>query len=238
MKDVIARVQRELPDTDKDRYDIAYQRGRAQARSTLLAGGVAVGSALGAGLMWLLDPAKGAARRAQLGDRFNGLRNQVSSNVGGKAEDIGNRVSGFAIERGIKQPEDGSTDLSAGQGTTSSAVSHPGSYGDSPVGQADTGQTVAVSTGTGLSGVGTVGTTSTTVTSTAAADADYGEGYREGFGATEHDPTAPGSQVPDPIQSDEITEYGSSGPIAGAAHESGTSIVSSQTQDEEAAAGR
>jgi hypothetical protein len=230
MKDVVARLQRELPDTDKDRYDIAYQRGRAQARSALLAGGLAVGSAVGAGLMWLMDPARGAARRAQLTERFGGLRNQVSQTVSGKTEDLGNRVTGFAIERGIKQPENGTNDdLGVGNGR-SGVVSQPGSYVTSSVGLADLTDTPPASSG--VSGVSGVSGTSTT---TAGGATDYGEGYREGFGATEHDPTAPGSQVPDPIQADEIVEYGSSGPVAGAAHDDRTSIVSRSTEEEEAA---
>jgi hypothetical protein len=109
MKDVMARIQRELPDTDRDRYDVAYERGRAQARSGLLAGGLALGSAVGAGLMWLMDPARGAERRAQLASRATGLKNTLGRTAGGKAEDLQNRVSGFAIERGIKQPPDASS---------------------------------------------------------------------------------------------------------------------------------
>jgi hypothetical protein len=176
MKDLISRVQRELPDTDETRYDVAYERGRAQARSTLLFGGLALGSAVGAGLMWLFDPSRGAGRRAQLASRFEGLRNDVSRTTEGRAEDLGNRLHGFAIERGITSPpaEDGDTDRRSG--------------------------------------------------------ADYGEGYREGFGQTEYDPTAPGSQAPDPIRTEEVAVYGSSGPVAGAA--------SSYEDAEERAAGR
>ena len=48
MDDIVGRLMRELPDTDKDRYDIAYERGRAQARSSLVAGGLAAGLAAGA----------------------------------------------------------------------------------------------------------------------------------------------------------------------------------------------
>lgn len=202
MKDAIARLQRELPDTDRDRYDIAYERGRAQARSGLLAGGLALGSAVGAGLMWLLDPTHGAGRRAELTSRLNGLRNQVAKTASGKAEDLQNRANGFAIERGIKQPPgEASTTDGSGAFVASGA---------------------AAGTGTDYDGTGT----------------DYGEGYREGFGQTVDDPTAPGSQVPDPIEPEEVAEYGASGPVAGAAHEERTSVVSSQTEDEEAALSR
>ena len=157
MKDFVARIQRELPDTDEDRYDVAYERGRAQARSGLLLGGLAVGSAVGAGLMWLFDPARGATRRAQLASRAEGLKNDLTRTAEGRTEDIQNRLHGFAIERGIKDPP---------------------ADGD--------------------------------------LDREFGAGYREGFGQTENDPLAPGSQVPDPIRPEEVAVHGASGPVAGA----------------------
>ena len=48
MDDVVFRLLRELPDTDKDRYDIAYERGRVRTRSSLLFGGMAIGLVAGA----------------------------------------------------------------------------------------------------------------------------------------------------------------------------------------------
>jgi hypothetical protein len=104
MKNLLSRVQRELPDTDQDRYDVAYERGRAQARSGLLAGGLALGSAVGAAVMWLFEPSRGAGRRAQLASRLQGLKSSVARTTSGRAEDLSNRVHGFAIERGIKEP--------------------------------------------------------------------------------------------------------------------------------------
>jgi hypothetical protein len=92
MKDLFNRIQRELPDTDKDRYDAAYDRGQAQARSGLLAGGLAFGALLGAGLMFLFDPHRGAGRRAELASRATGLRN---------------RAKGTAVEAGYQKPEEG-----------------------------------------------------------------------------------------------------------------------------------
>jgi hypothetical protein len=176
-EDVVSRVQRELPDTDKTRYDVAYERGRAQARSGLLFGGLAIGSLLGAALMWVLDPVKGAGRRAQLGQRVTALRNHLQRTAGGRTKDLQNRVEGFAIERGVKSPPDDDATL--------------------------------------------------TRAGTPSATSDFGEGYREGFGATEHDPTAPGSQVPDPIRPQEAAEYGSSGPVAGA----GTAVFADQEDE-------
>jgi len=66
MSDVVFRLLRELPDTDKDRYDVAYERGRAQARSSLLFGGMTIGLVAGALGLFLLDPVEGSGRRTQL----------------------------------------------------------------------------------------------------------------------------------------------------------------------------
>jgi hypothetical protein len=186
MKMILSRVQRELPDTDRDRYDVAYERGRAQARSGLLFGGVALGSALGAGLMWLLDPERGAGRRTQLTSRLSrvgksggGESNSSSSSGGasGRIKDVQNRLRGFAIERGLMKPP---TDT----------------------------------------------TTTTAPTSVTVVTAEYGEGYREGFGRTVADPDAPHGEVPGlgrpndpaaaPLTADELETYGSAGPVAGA----------------------
>jgi hypothetical protein len=180
MKMILSRVQRELPDTDRDRYDVAYERGRAQARSSLLFGGVAVGSALGAGLMWLLDPEKGAGRRSQLTSRLSEVGKSSGGGSGGSSgrlKDMQNRLRGFAIERGIMKPP------------------------------ADA----------------TVTTAPTSVTVVAA---EYGEGYRDGFGRTVADPDAPNGDIPGlgrpndpaaaPLTASELETYGSAGPIAGA----------------------
>lgn len=168
MKDILSRVQRELPDTDQTRYDVAYERGRAQARSTLLFGGLAVGSAVGGALMWLFDPGKGEGRRAQLADRLGSIGRGASKAAGGKLGHIQNRVEGFAIERGVKSPP-----------TATSQAERDEEIRD-------------------------------------RAAEQYGESYREGFGQTEYDPTAPGSTSPDPIRPAEVATYGASGPIAGA----------------------
>jgi hypothetical protein len=69
MSDVVFRLLRELPDTDRDRYDVAYERGRAQARSTLLFGGMTIGLVAGALGLFLLDPVEGSGRRARLARR-------------------------------------------------------------------------------------------------------------------------------------------------------------------------
>jgi hypothetical protein len=101
MEDIVSRLMRELPDTDKDRYDIAYERGRAQARSSLLAGGLAVGLAAGAALMFLLDPRLGRGRRIDLRQRLSGAMNGLRRTLAARREDIGNRALGAATELGL-----------------------------------------------------------------------------------------------------------------------------------------
>ena len=81
MDDVVFRLLRELPDTDKDRYDIAYGRGRAQARSSLLLGGMTIGLVAGALGLFLLDPVGGGGRRAQLAKRAKALLNDLQQAI-------------------------------------------------------------------------------------------------------------------------------------------------------------
>jgi hypothetical protein len=105
--DFLSRLQRELPDTGKDRYDIAFEQGAHRARSGLLFGGLLMGAVAGAAAMFLLDPARGAGRRAQLASRATGLRNDLARTAAGKGEDLQNRVHGAAIEHGVTKPDDG-----------------------------------------------------------------------------------------------------------------------------------
>jgi gas vesicle protein len=104
--DFLSRLWRELPDTDKDRYDIAYEQGAHQARSGLLFGGMLVGALAGAAAMFLVDPARGAGRRAELASRTTGLRNDLARTAAGKSQDLQSRARGAAIEHGVNKPED------------------------------------------------------------------------------------------------------------------------------------
>jgi len=106
MNDVLSRIQRELPDTDRDRYDVAYDRGRSQARSGLLLGGLAFGALVGAAAMFLFDPNRGDGRRAQLASRATGIKNDLARTASGRVEDLQNRAKGAAIETGIRKPVD------------------------------------------------------------------------------------------------------------------------------------
>ena len=101
MDDVVLRLLRELPGTEKDRYDIAYERGRAQARSSLLFGGMAIGLLAGALGLFLLDPVVGGGRRAQLAQRAKAVLRALQRTVDGRSRDFRNRASGAATELGL-----------------------------------------------------------------------------------------------------------------------------------------
>jgi hypothetical protein len=153
IQNVISRIQRELPDTDKDRYDAAYERGRAQGRSGNLFGGLAVGAIVGAVLMYLFDPERGADRRTEILSRASGLRNDLARTAGDRVEDLQSRARDVASDAGSAKPN-GEIPAHRGNGTPVAGL---------PV-----------------------------------------------------DDDAPGANVPDPLQPEEIMQYGASGPIAGA----------------------
>jgi hypothetical protein len=94
MDELVFRLLRELPDTDKDRYDIAYERGRAQARSSLLFGGMAVGLIAGGLGLFLLDRVVGAGRRARLTRQVKTVLSDLQRTTNG----LRNRTTGAATE--------------------------------------------------------------------------------------------------------------------------------------------
>jgi len=102
MKDIVAEVQRNLPGTDKDRYDIAYERGRTQARSALATTGIAPGLAVGT-----FDPVMGPARRAQLRQRAMSMSKEISGAAESKVEDTANSAKGLAAEHDMTGSEPG-----------------------------------------------------------------------------------------------------------------------------------
>ena len=66
---LIARLERELPDTDRDRYARAFARGRAQGRSKYLAVGIVAGVTTGIVAALLLEPGHGKERRDRIGGK-------------------------------------------------------------------------------------------------------------------------------------------------------------------------
>jgi hypothetical protein len=109
LRSLVSRLERELPDTDKDRYERAYERGRVQARSMFLVVGAAVGIAAGVLGAIFLDPQRGKARREEVARRLSAIGRNAKEQAAGKARFAQDRARGMAIERGIVQPEgDGS----------------------------------------------------------------------------------------------------------------------------------
>lgn len=60
--------------------------------------GLLGGAALGAGLMWLLDPAVGRRHRARIRDRADHLKHEVGDAVGKSARDVAHRTRGLAAQ--------------------------------------------------------------------------------------------------------------------------------------------
>lgn len=98
---VVARLERELPDTDRDRYDRAFARGWIRARSSFTALGALLGLIAGVAGALLLDPERGRARRAAIAARAEGIGRVARHRASEQAEWLGNRVRGMAIERGL-----------------------------------------------------------------------------------------------------------------------------------------
>jgi gas vesicle protein len=105
-KGAVARLERELPDTDKNRYDRAYERGRAQTRTIYIVGGLAVGIGAGIAAAVLMDPQRGAERRAQIA-RF---KDQVARQASERSRELTTRAKSMAAERGIGTPAKPSMD--------------------------------------------------------------------------------------------------------------------------------
>jgi hypothetical protein len=98
---VIARLERELPDTDTDRYERAYARGRVQARTKFLVVGVAAGVMTGIVAAILYDPRRGKARREAIARKLRSLAGGLSARAAGKTRLAGDRARGLAVERGL-----------------------------------------------------------------------------------------------------------------------------------------
>jgi hypothetical protein len=101
---IVENLERELPTTDKGRYDRAYSRGWAKARTSFIVVGAATGIAAGIAGAWLLDPKQGPRRRAALRGRIRGATKDVSGTLSRTATMTSDRARGFAIERGLIKP--------------------------------------------------------------------------------------------------------------------------------------
>ncbi len=83
---LVARLERDWPGTDRDRYDRAYARGWVQGRTAHLAVGFAVGIGVGLVVAVLLDPKRGQARRDRIAARAGSLTQGLTGRVGGPHE--------------------------------------------------------------------------------------------------------------------------------------------------------
>ncbi len=101
LRALVARLERELPDTDRDRYDRAYARGWVRARSTYLVLGLAAGIGAGVVAAVLLDPKRGPARRERIAARTSSLTQGLTDKVGVTVKDVSERARGVAAERGL-----------------------------------------------------------------------------------------------------------------------------------------
>lgn len=63
-----------------------------------MAGGIGIGLALGAGLMYFLDPERGDRRRALVRDKVVHYGHVVEDSVSSTARDLGNRAKGVVSE--------------------------------------------------------------------------------------------------------------------------------------------
>jgi hypothetical protein len=77
----ISRLERELPEVERNRYNRAYLRGRAQGRSIWLTVGIAAGVSVGVAAAVLLDPRHGKTRREALKARARSLAHRSTHTI-------------------------------------------------------------------------------------------------------------------------------------------------------------
>ena len=102
---LVTNLERELPNTDKDRYDRAFGRGFARARTSFVIVGAATGIAAGIAGAYLFDPQRGAHRRNALRTRLRRTTEDVTTQVRRTATLTTDRARGFAYERGLIKPD-------------------------------------------------------------------------------------------------------------------------------------
>jgi hypothetical protein len=235
MKRFFSRVQRELPDTDKDRYDIAYERGRAQSRSSLLFGGLVLGAISGLIGMFVLDPVRGAQRRAAIAARTGSLGGRATAlvrTVSDKATDLSGKAKNAAVDRGIskagqapaeREPSFATGAVPPGRVETPTRVETVGSASPAPLStiaaeDATPSAMPEAATQPAPSGIDAPAGGALTGSAGIVATPDF---ERPHPSDTDLGPDAPGTNVPDPLTPEELEAYGPSGPVAGAATSSG-----------------
>ena len=104
---IVETLERDLPTTDKGRYDRAYSRGWARARTGFVIVGAAAGIAAGIAGAFLLDPNNGPRRREALRTKLRTTTEGVTGQLSRTATMATERARGLAVERGLIKPDDG-----------------------------------------------------------------------------------------------------------------------------------
>ena len=104
---LVTNLERDLPTTDTDRYDRAFRRGFARARTSFVVIGAATGIAAGIAGAFLLDPQRGPQRRAAIQTRVRRTTNDVTRQVRRTATMTADKAKGFAYERGLLKTDAG-----------------------------------------------------------------------------------------------------------------------------------
>jgi gas vesicle protein len=98
---LVHRLEKELPEVDRDKYHRAYSRGRAQARSKYLVVGIAAGVGTGVVAALLLDPKHGPERRAAIRSKLTSFTSKAGHAVSDKAKVATEKARGLAAEKGL-----------------------------------------------------------------------------------------------------------------------------------------
>ena len=102
---IVENLERDLPTTDKGRYDRAYSRGWARARTGFVIVGAAAGIAAGIAGAFLLDPNEGPRRREALRSKVRSTTEGVTGQLSRTASMATEKARGLAVDRGLIKPD-------------------------------------------------------------------------------------------------------------------------------------
>ena len=102
---IVENLERDLPTTDKGRYDRAYSRGWARARTGFVIVGAAAGIAAGIAGAFLLDPKEGPRRREALRSKVRSTTEGVTGQLSRTASMATEKARGLAVDRGLIKPD-------------------------------------------------------------------------------------------------------------------------------------
>jgi hypothetical protein len=102
---IVENLERDLPTTDKGRYDRAYSRGWARARTGFVIVGAAAGIAAGIAGAFLLDLSEGPRRREALRSKVRSTTEGVTGQLSRTASMATEKARGLAVDRGLIKPD-------------------------------------------------------------------------------------------------------------------------------------